>query len=1101
MMSPDPDEETTTASRRGGSNRGGGGSSRSNNNRGGSRRLSSRQSSGRGETIVPIPPLPVVENATTDDSSDDDNSLLLQQQQQQQQQTNEDVGRGQQQQRESRFLLGRSPFLPPDAIVEGGQQQQQQQQAGPFVWIQEEDMLMLTRAGASGDGGDDAGGGAPPGMVPMFPGGAGLPPPPGPGITTTGRRTTTTNAQQLAAWQEERERRQRTVRVLLMFLLMLLLMDSDENQNVNNMQHRHGGHPGGLRARTSVTSSGKNGKKSSSSYRLKVPLEKSVFEARQRQEHAVQQWSKRQPRYLALIKKNQQQKTKLERERRNEQHNVDEFDRIARTSVLNNAGGGGGADTTMSDHDADEEEEEDESSAVMWHYPWNSTGFYRGEWTTNNVAKTTDHDTTTIQAMPQQHGNNEKEENTVVEQVLLTELENSKFLSAAELEQTFMFQRTLQKRKQDNVNNLVDDEEDDDNQHHPDKNKGGSTTGLDNLLKNGGVGVVLLPPATYITMRDDHNFTTLAYDRQAVDSRGRLYALVDTEKNKKIKTKDKSSKVFSKSKSDAKDGQKQHRHPEVTLTQPRGRLAMQLYSRAIPACQELSLVEGFVKLYDYASRSGGATTSTQSYSYASTNRDMLIRVRGVLLHSVGQLSLVSTAIARSNSTARSALVMMTDSHQQLEDETTATSMQMTPGGEEDDGDRRSRQRRRLLLDGILSGVSSTTTNAATDVERVRDETLAVLEGDEDLTLSNDKTKNKGNGWSLFASSTDTESEQQHEDEDLLQQYPSPYAKQHEADNDSGLPEPKNQELLVEHQDASIGHPSQLARNRILPPQRSDPLSHVQRKTQEAVALPLSRPMRGTQANKKTGNGGSGFGFLGRNEAFASPVDVDNTAAIAFEEEEEELDPSNVSVNSEGEFEDEDEFPPWSDIVLPYPFVRDDKDESIRKTKTPAARRMPPREKKLEDNAAECEFELSLNVQEVEWTVGALKTLLKGRAAQTKRLNPTLEKEENGEKKPGASSNGDDTDTKPDSSKTKLQRKRRGKVVFEHQALVTNIVGSIHSPNCGFSATLNATALRTDWDATTSKAINYSFVRIHHGEQDIVRNDRIAYTHWFFLCFA
>jgi hypothetical protein len=49
-----------------------------------------------------------------------------------------------------------------------------------------------------------------------------------------------------------------------------------------------------------------------------------------------------------------------------------------------------------------------------------------------------------------------------------------------------------------------------------------------------------------------------------------------------------------------------------------------------------------------------------------------------------------------------------------------------------------------------------------------------------------------------------------------------------------------------------------------------------------------------------------------------------------------------------------------------------------------------------------------------------------------------------------------------------------KKALQEQALVMKMLGSIHSPNCNFTAHLNATALRTDWDATKGKTINYSF---------------------------
>jgi hypothetical protein len=51
-----------------------------------------------------------------------------------------------------------------------------------------------------------------------------------------------------------------------------------------------------------------------------------------------------------------------------------------------------------------------------------------------------------------------------------------------------------------------------------------------------------------------------------------------------------------------------------------------------------------------------------------------------------------------------------------------------------------------------------------------------------------------------------------------------------------------------------------------------------------------------------------------------------------------------------------------------------------------------------------------------------------------------------------------------------------KKALQEQALVMKMLGSIHSP-LQFTAHLNATALRTDWDATKGKTINYSFYMI------------------------
>lgn len=128
-------------------------------------------------------------------------------------------------------------------------------------------------------------------------------------------------------------------------------------------------------------------------------------------------------------------------------------------------------------------------------------------------------------------------------------------------------------------------------------------------------------------------------------------------------------------------------------------------------------------------------------------------------------------------------------------------------------------------------------------------------------------------------------------------------------------------------------------------------------------------------------------------------------------------------------------------IFPFPYVTDDSLSSIGRARTPAARSMPPREQLLEANAGECEFEITLRVQEEQWTVGQWRALLAGRVKDLALLKTA--------------------ETKP--------RKIR-----HDQALVMTLNGTIVSRNCGFEATLNATAIRTDWEHTTGKAINYSF---------------------------
>jgi transmembrane E3 ubiquitin-protein ligase len=146
----------------------------------------------------------------------------------------------------------------------------------------------------------------------------------------------------------------------------------------------------------------------------------------------------------------------------------------------------------------------------------------------------------------------------------------------------------------------------------------------------------------------------------------------------------------------------------------------------------------------------------------------------------------------------------------------------------------------------------------------------------------------------------------------------------------------------------------------------------------------------------------------------------------------------------------------SDFVIPFPFVPDDDAGTIRKVKTPAARKMPPREQILEENMGSCEFEISMNVQEEEWTVGEWRALLVRHAREALDM---VEKSKS---------------TKTTTGKGTPKAKKKPRKQVQDQALVLTINGTVVSENCNFVANVNATAIRTDWQNTTGKAINYSF---------------------------
>ncbi|KAI2510205.1 zinc-RING finger domain [Fragilaria crotonensis] len=169
----------------------------------------------------------------------------------------------------------------------------------------------------------------------------------------------------------------------------------------------------------------------------------------------------------------------------------------------------------------------------------------------------------------------------------------------------------------------------------------------------------------------------------------------------------------------------------------------------------------------------------------------------------------------------------------------------------------------------------------------------------------------------------------------------------------------------------------------------------------------------------------------------------------------------------------------SKIVIPFPYVPDDKLESIRKTKTAAGRRMPAREQMLEANAGRCEFEINLNVHEVEWTLGQWKSLISRSVFDSRLVDPKLHQRELedadiDDEEDGGSNRGSHMKTKHAESSSNPRSEREKVANKPVQAVAMILSGTIHSPNCDFSSALNATAIRTDWESTTGKAINYSF---------------------------
>jgi hypothetical protein len=591
-------------------------------------------------------------------------------------------------------------------------------------------------------------------------------------------------------WRE-RERRQKTVRAFLMMLFLLLLLDDDPNrpdpwkEDLQQQQQRLRRHRSSPREREAEVP-----------VRRRFSLDSTVYESRIAQDEALQTLLSRDQRYQELVQKNKGRPVDAEIREWARQHLTD------------------GSTTEKTP------EQEEEEAVEVWHYPWNATGLYLGEWGRQDTAA--DPIETALS-----HG---------------AKITASNWTEAPFLEEPML--RVLQQKGQT-------------------------------------AGVFFLPQPVHV--RDDNNLTSLQWERLSMDPNGREYLPEDwaaaTAQNP----------FLSLPTPDEADG--------LSLQQTSGRIAMRLFARPVPAMEELSVVDGSVKLYD-----------RHSHHYASP-RDVVIRVRGVLLRRTGKLSLVSAY----QPVTHSALIV------QPADQKAA--------------------RRRLQE-----------SNPGT-LEQLRD----------DVWMAH---ANSLQGW---------------------------------------VEENEQRRLSEDGNDGSIGEKVE------------DPPAHM-------------------TANLSTPNE-----FLESNP----------------------------------------ELPIWSDVVIPYPYIRDDSEETFRQGRTPASRRMMPQERILEANAAHCLFEMNFNVEAEEWTVGEWRKLLRRKVFEKERLNSTAYPNMTAvATQEGSVSTGANpaSGIQPDSSAAhknwpgRLHHRRRSPPRDEALVMVMN--GTIRSDNCHFLVNVNATAFRTNWEVTTSRAMNY-----------------------------
>ncbi|KAL7490117.1 hypothetical protein ACHAW6_015836 [Cyclotella cf. meneghiniana] len=443
--------------------------------------------------------------------------------------------------------------------------------------------------------------------------------------------------------------------------------------------------------------------------------------------------------------------------------------------------------------------------------------------------------------------------------------------------------------------------------------------------------------------------------------------------------------------------------PFLSLTKDAGRAAFQLYSRPIPAMTELSIVDGLVKLYD------GMTTS-----FVSRRTDVLLRVRGVIVHGVGKISLVSSSTIAGGAfegSKRTVLgVRQVDNvenqvrnNPNLSVEEESILDKVEEENVEEITDRRRHRRLQDLLSAFLLETSSAETQQH-DTTRSRS-----LQNDENMMLSQIRDEAMALYLSQYTNQSLPLESIKRDGWTLLQS----------IDEEDAI------EFDPKYQGSSVIH------DRALESLDSDTTDALLAGQSVEHSLPF-------HSNLEAQNDGSTL----------------HRSTVATEEQVS----SSINRKNAGNTPSE-----GTRYVYPFPYVCDDANDSIKKSSSPASRRLPNRELALESNAADCEFVINIDVHETTWSYGEWRNSLVQRLRTVQAFNPYL--------------TTFDRDTEWLKRSQILMIKSQVGFVEEDsvkEALVLSMSGNVESTNCNFHSFVNVTAIRTNWEHTTAKAINYSF---------------------------
>jgi len=479
----------------------------------------------------------------------------------------------------------------------------------------------------------------------------------------------------------------------------------------------------------------------------------------------------------------------------------------------------------------------------------------------------------------------------------------------------------------------------------------------------------------------------------------------------------------------------------VSFTRENGRVAIQLYSHPIPAMNELSAVDGLVKLFDGASS-----------GFVSRQTDVLLRVRGVMIHSIGKMSLVTTfppnegledgSFKRSVFGVRQVgTYEVVKPAQTMKDVKATTKKKVVPSnvdeegtvggndddlviieGDDDDGTEDEEvERHRRLQETVDEIVSSQRTEIQDKnpkgmlemMAQIREDVMTLyafhydqgmlLDQHDKMSATDLKRKMESAGWTQFQT-IDEDGIFAHNIGDVVDDHQAIRRRlQSSVDSSNGTDSAVKENYTID--DRRIE--SVLTTDNVITSNEKHAIGEVEIEastTQRALALSATPPV--TVAEKHT---------------------------------------------------------------YRFPYTRDDKFNSVERAALPVLdQKLPPRDKFLEENAGNCEFTMDFDIQTTMWTYGEWRKTMDHRFRMEEAFNPRSKKE--------SQTNAELLNRLKKDPHFILVNKQVQLMEEDipQESLVVTLSGNMESTNCDFASFVNATAMRTNWEKTTAKAINYSF---------------------------